>query len=151
MRLAHLQQQIAELKDNKDLEWGSGSFSKRIVMLHSSISGAALACKTSQTSNCASELAALVIQIIAFPVMFPSWGDIWGSQSLEDFKTDGISGDLWDHLYKLHQLASGLVGGRSDIILLFKMLQVARAATQLQNIELTRAIKEQMDSYWQTA
>ena len=151
MRLAHLQQEIAELKDTKDLEWGSGSFSKRIVLLHSSISGAALACKTGQTSNCASELAALVIQIIAFPAMFPSWGDIWGAQSLEDFKTEDISGDLWDNWYKLHQLASGLVGGRSDIILLFKMLQVARAASQEQNIELSGAIKEQMDSYWQTA
>jgi len=150
MRLANLQQQITELKDAKDLEWGSGSFSKRIVMLHSSIAGAALACKNGQTSNCASQLATLVIQIIAFPAMFPSWGDIWGSQSLEDFKTEGISGDLWDHYYKLHQLASGLVGGRSDIILLFKMLQLARAAAQLQNIELSGAIKEQMDSFSQT-
>lgn len=151
MKLAHLQQQIAELKNTAHLEWDSGSFSKRIVLLHSSISGAATACRDGQTAACASELAALVIQVVAFPSLFPLWGDIWGAQTLKDFKTDGITGDLWDHLHKLHQLASGLVGGRSDIILLFKILKVARAATQLENIELARAIKERMDRYWQTA
>lgn len=69
---------------------------------------------------------------------------------MEDFKSDNITGDLWDHLYKLHQLASGLVGGRSDIILLYKMLQIARAAAQLQKVDLARAVKQKMDAYWQT-
>jgi hypothetical protein len=151
MKLAHLQQQIADLQNTIDLEWNSGSFSKRIVLMHSSISGAAQACKNDQTTRCACELAELVIQIVAFPSFFPSWGDIWGVQSLNDFSTEGLAGDLWDHLYKLHQLASSLVGGRSDIILLFKLLQVARAATQLQNIELAGAIQEQLESHWQTA
>lgn len=151
MKLAHLQQQIADLKNSTHLEWDSSSFSKRIVMLHSSISGAARACTTGHGPDCASELASLVIQVVAFPTAFSGWGDIWGAQTLKDFTPENATGDLWDYLHKLHQLASGLVGGRSDIILLFKILQVARAATQLQNIELARAIKEKMDSYWQTA
>ena len=151
MRLAHLQQQVANLKSSMNFEWDSSSFSKRIVLLHSSISGAALACTAGQASECASELATLVIQVVAFPAMFPDWGDIWGAQTLKDFKSEGISGDLWDHLHKLHQFASGLVGGRSDIILLFKILQVTRAASQLQNIELAEAIQKKLDSYWQTA
>lgn len=151
MRLAHLQQQISELRKNKKPEWGEGSFNKNIVILHGHISGAAAAYNSGQTGKCAQELAAFVIRIIDFPTMFPNWGDIWGSQRLADFKVDKISGDVWDHLYKLHQLASGLVGGRSDIILLIKMLQIARAAAQIQEIDLARAIKEQMDNYWQSA
>lgn len=151
MRLAHLQQQISELRDNKHLEWGSGSFNKHIVLLHGSISRAAAACNTGQNGKCAPELAAFVIQLIDFPAMFPNWGDIWGAQSLEDFKIENINGDLWDHYFKLHQLTSGLVGGRSDIILLYKMLQIARATAQIHNIDLARAIKEQMDRFWQKA
>lgn len=150
MRLAHLQQQLTELRDNKNLEESSGSFNKHIVMLHSCISGAATACDTEQTEMVGRKLAGIVIKLIDFPTFFPKWGDIWGAQSLEDFKIDSVAGDIWDHLYKLHQLTSGLVGGRSDIILLYKMLQVARAAAHLQNIDLARAIKQQMDSYWQT-
>lgn len=151
MKLAHLQQQISELTSSKDLEWFSGPFSKRIVMLHSSISGAANACRTGKNTACTSDLAKLVIQIVAFPAMFPSWGDIWESQGLGDFKTGDVFCDLWDCLHKLHQLAAGLVGGRSDIILLIKMLQVVCTAAKQYNIDLAKAIKEQMDIYWQTA
>jgi hypothetical protein len=150
MKLAHLQQQILEMRENKDPEWGTGTFHKHIVMLHSHISGAAAACDNGQMGKCSAELAALVIRLVDFPSMFPDWGDIWGSQRLDDFSNEKISGDYWDHLYKLHQLASGLVGGRSDIILLYKMLQIARATAQLKGIDLPRAIKEQMDQYWQT-
>ena len=96
------------------------------------------------------ELAGFVIRLVDFSAMFPNWGDIWGAQQLEDFKTDTIKGDLWDLFHRLHQLASGLMGGRSDIILLYKMLQIARAAAQIQGIDLPRAIKEQMDRFWQT-
>lgn len=150
MRLAHLQQQISELRESNTMDWGSGSFNKHIVLLHRSISGAASACHSDQLGKCASELAAFVIQLIDFPAMFPNWGDIWGNQQLDDFKYDNVTGDLWDHYYKLHQLTSGLVGGRSDIILLYKMLQVARALAQIQGVDLPRAIKEQMDRFWTT-
>jgi len=151
MKLAHLQQQISELRDSSNYKWDSGTFNKYVVLLHSHISGAAKACNVAQSEPCASELAAFVIRLIDYPTQFPNWGDIWGAQRLEDFKVEKISEDLWDHLYKLHQLAAGLVGGRSDIILLYKMLQIARATAQLQDIDLARAIKEQMDKYWQTA
>lgn len=150
MELAHLQQQVTELKDSVALEWSSGSFSKRMVLLHGSISGAALACRTEQAGHCGAELAALVIQVIAFPTMFDDWGDIWGTQTLTDFKTEGICGDLWDCLYRLHQYVAGLVGGRSDIILLIKILQVARAAAHRQGIDLAQAIELKMAEYWQT-
>lgn len=150
MKLAHLQQQITELTNSKDLEWSTGSFSKRMVLLHSSISGAANACKGDNSSACTSDLAILVIQIVAFPAMFPSWGDIWESQGLVDFITKDVYCDLWDCLYKLHHLAAGLVGGRSDIILLIKMLQVVSTAAKQYNIDLVKAIEEQMDIYWQT-
>lgn len=148
MKLVHLQQQISELRNSKTLEWGSGSFNKDIILLHGSISGSACACNSGQSDKCTAELAIFVIQLIDFPAMFPNWGDIWGMQQLEDFKTIDISGDLWDHYYKLHQLTSGLVGGRSDIILLYKMLQIARTIAQAQNIDLPRAIKDQMDIFW---
>lgn len=147
MRLAHLQKQIRELRGNTAMEWGSGSFHKHIVLLHKSISGAASTCISGQPEKCASDLAAFVIQLIDFPAMFPNWGDIWGAQHLEDFKTDNITGNLWDHYYKLHQLTSGLVGGRSDIILLYKMLQIARAVAEAQKIDLPRAITEQIDRF----
>lgn len=150
MRLAHLQQQLSEIRESSNTKWGNESFHHEIVMLHSHISGAAEQC-TGQSGRCPQELAALVIKLVDFPAMFPDWGDIWGSQRLEDFGVDKLSGDIWDHLYKLHQLASGLVGGRSDIILLYKMIQIARAAAQIQEVDLPRAIKEQMDRYWQTS
>lgn len=151
MKLADLQQLVTELKDSVPLEWCSGSFSKRMVLLHSSISGAALACKTEQKTGCGAELAALVIQVAAFPAMFEDWGDIWGAQTLADFKTEGICGDLWDCLHKLHQYVAGLVGGRSDIVLLIKILQVTRAAAHRQGVDLTEAIQSKIKEYWQTA
>src|SRR5690606_29842399 len=95
MRLAHLQQQIAELRSTKNLAWDSDSFSKHVVMLHGSIARAAGHCLSGQPDKCASELADFVIRLVDFPAMFPNWGDIWGAQQLEDFKTDTIKGDLW--------------------------------------------------------
>lgn len=151
MRLAHLQQQLSELRNSTNLDGGTGSLNKHIVMLHSCISGAATACDSGQTDAVGRELAAFVIRLVDFPSNFPSWGDIWGAQSLDDFKIDNIAGEIWDLIFKLHQLTSGLVGGRSDIILLYKLLQVARASAHLYNIDLARAIKQQMDSFWQNA
>ena len=150
MKLAHLQQQITELTSSRDLEWFSGPFSKRIVMLHASISGAANACRAGKDTACTTDLAKLVIQIVAFPAMFPSWGDIWESQGLDDFRTGDVFCDLWDCL---HKLPAGIkpISSHCDIILLIKMLQVVCTAARQYNIDLVKAIKEQMDIYWQTA
>ncbi|MTI96490.1 MAG: hypothetical protein FH749_13620 [Firmicutes bacterium] len=146
MRLSQLQQQLAELRDNLGDHQQTAEFHQRIVMLHSSISGIANACDNVPDCQCAPKLADIVIQIVSFPSQFPDWGDIWGSQEWEDFHVDKLFGDIWDHLYKLHQLTAGIVGGRSDIILLYKMIQVCRSLSQLLGIDLQEAVSERLDT-----
>jgi hypothetical protein len=125
MRLAHLQQQVAELPDFKVVVADNIDFSRQVVILHSQIS--AVASNLKNGNDLGYGLAAILVNVVGFPAMFSGWGDIWGTQALDDFSPDLSLRDNWKLLYKLHQLASGLVGGRSDIILLYKMVQVVRA------------------------
>lgn len=149
MHLAHLQQQIKDLRQEKSLDWVAPGFHKQIVLWHSNISGIAVASQHGNDQELSRELAKLLIKIVHFPALFPEWNDIWGSQTLKDFSPDITSHNIWDLLYKMHQLVSGLVGGRSDIILLYKLIQVIRATALLLELDLPRAVKGQMDYYWQ--
>lgn len=149
MRLAHLQQQIRDLRQEKGRDWDAPGFHRHIVLLHNNVSGIAVACQQGRNEELQREIAALLIRIVYFPAQFPDWDDIWGSQTLEDFPADKTCNDAWDFLFKMHQLVSGLVGGRSDIILLYKLIQVIRALALHLEVDLTRAVKSQMDYYWQ--
>lgn len=140
MRLAHLQQQVAELQDFKVLVADNIDFSRQVVILHSRISAVAGDLKNS--NNLGYGLAAILVNVVGFPAMFSSWGDIWGTQALDDFSPDLSLRDNWELLYKLHQLASGLVGGRSDIILLYKMVQVVRALADNLGCDLEAGLEQ---------
>ncbi len=149
MRLSHLQQQVRDLVEEKSLNWESPGFHQQIVLLHSNISGIAMA---SQSEKRGQELfhqtAELLIKVAYLPALHPDWGDIWGSQTLDDFQPNKEEKEVWDCLYTMHQLVSGLVGGRSDIILLYKLVQVIRGTAQLLEVDLPRSVKSRMDAYW---
>jgi len=149
MRLSHLQQQIRDLVEEKGLNWDDPGFQQQIVLLHSSISGIAKAYQDNQrTHELFRQAAELLIRVAYFPALYPDWGDIWGSQTLDDFQPGKEGKDIWENLYTMHQLVSGLVGGRSDIILLYKLVQIIRSAATLLEVDLPRAVKTRMDAYW---
>ncbi len=151
MRLSHLQHQVRDLVEEKGLNWEDPGFHQQIVLLHSNISGIAMAYQERQRSQeLFRQTAELLIRVAYFPALHPDWGDIWGSQTLDDFQPHKEDKDIWDTLYTMHQLVSGLVGGRSDIILLYKLVQVIRSSASLLEVDLPRAVKSRMDAYWDT-